>query len=188
MLEMQALAKPLRLSAQDGSQAHSIHRLRAARAGQGQQRRHHILQADRQFGAQAPLKTQFRRRGHEEWDVGRPFIRLAFPVEAVVSEHLAVVGREHDHPGPPGLSAPFLKCRHQRRNLVVQVLDQAEVARLRRPQSLALQQHAMPGLVARRRQGRPIHPIAASRGGQLLPPIGIKIPPGGKKRRVGRIK
>ena len=66
----------------------------------------------------------------------------------MVPEHLAVVRAEQDHPGPFRLTATLLELGDERRNQVVQLLDEAEIAGLGRAERVALQQHAMPGFIA----------------------------------------
>ena len=64
----------------------------------------------------------------------------------MVAQHLAVIGREHDQPRASARFAACLEIGDQRGDLVIEVLDQPEVAGLRPAQGLSLQQHAMPAV------------------------------------------
>src|SRR5262245_21976833 len=96
------------------------------------------------IGANPLLEPKLRRTGDDERNVGRTFVRLAFPEEAVVTEHFTVIGGEDYQPGPMCPLATRFESGNQRNNLMIELFDQPEVSALRSAQCFTLEPDSMP--------------------------------------------
>jgi hypothetical protein len=82
----------------------------------------------------------------------------------VIAEEFAVIGGEDDDPRAAGLFAARGEVGDERRELGVEVFDEAEVAGLGGVQRGAFEADAVAAFVAGRRERFPLHPVAAGGG------------------------
>jgi hypothetical protein len=109
VFEVQPIACHTPLAAQHWYQVPTVNTLRRSGMCQFGQRGQDVFETDRLVALSGRLEAQRRRRGDDERDIGRAFVRFAFADVTVVAQHLAVVGGDDDHPRAPGPLAPRLE-------------------------------------------------------------------------------
>src|ERR1041385_923674 len=109
VLELQHVSSRLFLTLKRRHEVDPIDWCRTFHSRQSKQRRHEIFETNRLVRLHSRFELQLRRTCDDQRNISRPFVGLAFPKIAMVTQHLPMISSEHNDPGASRFAAALLE-------------------------------------------------------------------------------